>query len=189
MSRHIRVCSGRANILQRTCEHLAAGVRTLCSGRCKTSSLFFPSPPPDNNLGKECLNLSNCKDTTLTLLFASFWPSIFICIQKSGKDCLWHCLTTPQTYSRQAFGKPKVLARVCLGYAKGMPKVCLGLAKRGKSATVLRGASPHSRRRNELLTSRCARAGSRTSETICRTRSSSTKGVGFMSRCDPKRVK
>ena len=128
VSRHIRVYTERANILQRTCEHLAAGVRTLCSVRCKTSTFLSPSPPPNQHLGKECLNLSNCKGTTLTLLFASFWPSILICIQKSGKDSLWHCLTTPQTYSRQAFGKPKVLARVCLGYAKGMPKVCLGLA-------------------------------------------------------------
>jgi hypothetical protein len=72
VSRANRVCTGRANILQRTCEHLATGVRTLCSGRCKTYSLFSPSPPPDKNLGKECLNLSNGKDTTLTLPFASF---------------------------------------------------------------------------------------------------------------------
>ena len=41
-SRANRVCTGRANILQRTCEDLAAGVRTFCSGRCKTSSLPLP---------------------------------------------------------------------------------------------------------------------------------------------------
>jgi hypothetical protein len=69
------LCSERANILQRACEHFATGA-------AKPPRFSPPSPPPDNNLGKECLNLSNYKDTTLTLLFASFWPSIFSSIQK-----------------------------------------------------------------------------------------------------------
>ena len=43
VSRANRVCTERANILQQTCEHLAAGVRTLCSGRCKTSTLLSPN--------------------------------------------------------------------------------------------------------------------------------------------------
>jgi hypothetical protein len=68
-------CSERANILQRACEHFAAGA-------AKPPHFSPPSPPPDKNPGKECVNLSNYKDTTLTLLFASFWPSIFICIKK-----------------------------------------------------------------------------------------------------------
>jgi hypothetical protein len=73
--------------LQRACEHFAAGA-------AKPTPFSPPSPPPDNNLGKECLNLSNGKDTTLALLFASFWPSIFSSIQKNGKDNLRHTFRT-----------------------------------------------------------------------------------------------
>ena len=65
VSRANRVCTERANILQRACEHFAAGA-------AKPSRFSPPSPPPDKKLGKECLNLSNGKDTTLTLRFAGF---------------------------------------------------------------------------------------------------------------------
>ena len=65
VSRANRFCTGRANILQRTCEHFAAGA-------AKPLHFSSQSPPPDKKLWKECLNLSNGKDTTLTLRFASF---------------------------------------------------------------------------------------------------------------------
>jgi len=80
-TRSANTFSEHANILQRASEHFAAGA-------AKPSRFSPPSPPPDKKLGKECLNLSNCKDTTLTLRFASFGPSVFICIQKNGKDNL-----------------------------------------------------------------------------------------------------